>query len=165
MPDFFTSPTFWLVVSFCFFIALIVRPIVGIIISSLDYQRNLISQQLEESRLAKDEAEIVLKDAQDQKIAAKDKSDHIIKNAIEEGKRLTEDYNKKLEVFLDGEEKRTKANIARLEMESMRRLQDKVFDISFSFSKNILSNFSANSQDFRSSLDKNVLNKLRKFKF
>lgn len=165
MTDFFTSPTLWLIVSFCFFVFFIVRPIVGIIISSLDYQRNLISEQLEEARLAKEEAEIVLKEAQNQKTAAKDKSEQIVKNAIEEGKRLAEDYNKKLEVFLNSEEKRTKANISRLEMESMRRLQDKVFDISFSFSKNILSNFSSNSQDFRSSLDKNVLNKLRKFKF
>jgi len=164
MPDFFTSPSFWLFVSFCFFVAVLVIPVVKLVIGWLDKQRNVISQQLEEARLAKEEAEAILKDAQSQSVAANDRSDQIVKNAIEEGKRITEDYNKKLELFLDSEEKRTKANIARLEMESMRRLQDKVFDISFSFSKNILSNFSS-SHDFRSALDKNVLGKLKKFKF
>lgn len=165
MTDFFTSPSFWLVVSFVFFLALIIAPIVKIVIGWLDGQRNIISQQLDDSRLAKEEAEAVLKSAREESTAAKDNSEQIVKNAIEEGKRITEDYNKKLEEFLDSEEKRTKANIARLEMESVRRLQDKVFDISFSFSKNILSNFSSNSQDFRSSLEKSVLSNLRKFKF
>jgi len=165
MTDFFTSPSFWLIVSFIFFVALIVRPIVRIVLTWLDGQRDIISQQLDDSRLAKEEAEAVLKNAREESTAAKDNSEQIVKNAIEEGKRITEDYNKKLEEFLDSEEKRTKANIARLEMESVRRLQDKVFDISFSFSKNILSNFSSNSQDFRSSLEKSVLSNLRKFKF
>ena len=165
MTDFFTSPSFWLTVSFVLFLALIVAPIVKIVISWLDGQRDIISQQLDDSRLAKEEAEAVLKSAREESIAAKDNSEQIVKNAIEEGKRITEDYNKKLEEFLDSEEKRTKSNIARLEMESVRRLQDKVFDISFSFSKNILSNFSSNSQDFRSSLEKSVLSNLRKFKF
>jgi F0F1-type ATP synthase membrane subunit b/b' len=165
MTDFFTSPSFWLIVSFVFFLALIIAPIVKIVIGWLDGQRNIISQQLDDSRLAKEEAEAVLKSAREESTAAKDNSEQIVKNAIEEGKRITEDYNKKLEEFLDSEEKRTKANIARLEMESVRRLQDKVFDISFSFSKNILSNFSSNSQDFRSSLEKSVLSNLRKFKF
>lgn len=165
MTDFFTSPTFWLVVSFVFFLALIIRPIVLIVLTWLDGQRDIISQQLDDSRLAKEEAEAVLRKAREESTAAKDNSEQIVKNAIEEGKRITEDYNKKLEEFLDSEEKRTKANIARLEMESVRRLQDKVFDISFSFSKNILSNFSSNSQDFRSSLEKSVLSNLRKFKF
>jgi len=165
MTDFFTSPSFWLTVSFFLFLSLIVAPIVKIVISWLDGQRDIISQQLDDSRLAKEEAEAVLKSAREESIAAKDNSEQIVKNAIEEGKRITEDYNKKLEEFLDSEEKRTKSNIARLEMESVRRLQDKVFDISFSFSKNILSNFSSNSQDFRSSLEKSVLSNLRKFKF
>ena len=165
MTDFFTSPSFWLIVSFVLFLALIVRPIVSIVLTWLDGQRDIISQQLDDSRLAKEEAEAVLKNAREESTAAKDNSEQIVKNAIEEGKRITEDYNKKLEEFLDSEEKRTKANIARLEMESVRRLQDKVFDISFSFSKNILSNFSSNSQDFRSSLEKSVLSNLRKFKF
>lgn len=165
MPNFFTDPSFWLLVSFCCFVFLIVRPVVTIIISNLDNQRDVIAQQLEESRLAKEEAESVLKNAREQKIAAKDKSEQIVQNAVEEGKNITEDYNRKLESFLNSEEQRTKANIARLEMESVRRLQDKVFDISFSFSKNILSNFSSNSQEFRSSLDKSVLDNLRKFKF
>jgi len=165
MTDFFTSPSFWLTVSFVLFLSLIVAPIVKIVISWLDGQRDIISQQLDDSRLAKEEAEAVLKSAREESIAAKDNSEQIVKNAIEEGKRITEDYNKKLEEFLDSEEKRTKSNIARLEMESVRRLQDKVFDISFSFSKNILSNFSSNSQDFRSSLEKSVLSNLRKFKF
>jgi F0F1-type ATP synthase membrane subunit b/b' len=165
MTDFFTSPSFWLTVSFVFFLALIIAPIVKIVIGWLDGQRNIISQQLDDSRLAKEEAEAVLKSAREESTAAKDNSEQIVKNAIEEGKRITEDYNKKLEEFLDSEEKRTKANIARLEMDSVRRLQDKVFDISFSFSKNILSNFSSNSQDFRSSLEKSVLSNLRKFKF
>jgi F-type H+-transporting ATPase subunit b len=164
MTDFFT-PSFWLIVSFVLFLVLIIRPIVKIVIGWLDGQRNIISQQLDDSRLAKEEAEAVLKSAREESTAAKDNSEQIVKNAIEEGKRITEDYNKKLEEFLDSEEKRTKANIARLEMESVRRLQDKVFDISFSFSKNILSNFSSNSQDFRSSLEKSVLSNLRKFKF
>jgi F0F1-type ATP synthase membrane subunit b/b' len=165
MTDFFTSPSFWLVVSFAFFVALIVAPVVRIVIGWLDGQRNIISQQLEDSRTAKEEAEAVLKSAHDERVAANENSEKIVKNAIDEGKRITADYNKKLEEFLDSEEKRTKSNIARLEMESMRRLQDKVFDISFSFSKNILSNFSSNSQDFRSSLEKSVLSNLRKFKF
>jgi F0F1-type ATP synthase membrane subunit b/b' len=165
MTDFFTSPSFWLTVSFVFFLALIIRPIVLIVLTWLDGQRDIISQQLDDSRLAKEEAEAVLRKAREESTAAKDNSEQIVKNAIEEGKRITEDYNKKLEEFLDSEEKRTKANIARLEMESVRRLQDKVFDISFSFSKNILSNFSSNSQDFRSSLEKSVLSNLRKFKF
>ena len=165
MFNIFSSPSFWLFVSFSFFALLIVRPIVSIIISNLDYHRNTISEQLNDSKRSREEAESFLEEAQKQRRVAKKESERIIANALEEGKCLSEDSHKKLADFLKNEEKRTEANIARLESESIMRLQDKVFDVSFQFSKRILSDFSSQSQDFRSSLDKETLKKLREIKF
>jgi len=162
--DFFTTPSFWLVVSFAFFIILIVRPIVGIIISSLDDQRELISSELKESRLAREEAEAILTNSKAQREKAKVQCDLIIKNALEESKRLVESSNENLKEFLAMEDKRTKENINRLEMDSMKRLEEKVFDISFALSRNILNKFCSDSQDFRSNLDKDILGKLKSFR-
>jgi len=152
-----SSPSFYLCVSFALFLFLIIRPIVVIIISSLDYQRKSISDQLESARCAREEAESFLEDAQNQRRIAKEESERIISNAVDEGDRLSKESYDRLEDFLKMEEKRTESSIIRLENESVTRLQDKVFDISFQFSKQILLNFSTQSKDFRSSLDKEIL--------
>jgi len=164
MFSIFSAPSFWLFISFVLFVVVIVRPVVGLIITSLDYQRGLISDQLNSSRQVRERAESLLEKARDQRVVAKKESERIISNALEEGKRLNDDYRKKLEEFLRSEEKRTENNISRLEVDSVNRLQDKVFDISFNFAKQILSDFSVKSQNFRSSVDKNVLSKLKDFK-
>jgi len=164
MFSLFSSPSFYLCISFSLFLFFIVKPIVGIIISSLDYQRKSISDQLENSKRSREEAESFLEDAQKQRRIAKEESERIISNAIDEGKRLSEESHDRLEDFFKIEEKRTKSSIARLENESLIRLQDKVFDISFQFSKQILSNLPNQSKDFRTSLDKEILNKFQNFK-
>jgi len=159
-----SSPSLWLCVSFAFFVYLIVRPIVGIIISNLDYHRKSISEQLESSRCSKEKAETFLENAQNQRRIAKEESERIISNAIEEGKRLSKESYGRLEEFLNMEEKRTEDNISRLEQDSLIRLQDKVFDISFQFSKQILLKLPNQSKDLRLSLDKDILNKFTNFK-
>jgi len=159
-----SSPSFYLCVSFSLFLFLIIRPIVIIIISSLDHQRKSISDQLESSRCSREEAESFLEDAQNQRRIAKEESERIISNAIDEGKRLSKESYDRLEDFLKMEEKRTESSIVRLENESLTRLQDKVFDISFQFSKQILVNLPSQSKDFRTSLDKEILNKFQNFK-
>jgi F0F1-type ATP synthase membrane subunit b/b' len=164
MFSIFSSPSFWLCISFVLFVVVLVRPIVGLIITSLDYQRGLISEELDSSKQIRERAESFLEDARNQRIIAKQDSERIISNALEEGKRLNDDYRKKLEEFLLNEEKRTEISISRLEKDSINRLQDQVFDISFHFAKQILLDFSVKSQNFRSSVDKDVLNKLKNFK-
>jgi len=164
MFSIFSAPSFWLFISFVLFVVVIVRPVVGLIITSLDYQRGLISDQLNSSKQIRERAESLLESARNQRVVAKKESESIISNAIEEGKRLNDDYRKKLEEFLRSEEKRTENNISRLEVDSVNRLQDKVFDISFNFAKQVLSDFSVKSQNFRSSVDKDVLNKLKDFR-
>lgn len=164
MFSIFSAPSFWLFISFVLFVVVIVRPVVGLIITSLDYQRGLISDQLNSSKQIRERAESLLESARNQRVVAKKESESIISNALEEGKRLNDDYRKKLEEFLRSEEKRTENNISRLEVDSVNRLQDKVFDISFNFAKQVLSDFSVKSQNFRSSVDKDVLNKLKDFR-
>jgi len=164
MFSIFSAPSFWLFISFVLFVVVIVRPVVGLIITSLDYQRDLISDQLNSSRQIRERAETLLESARNQRVVAKKESESIISNALNEGKRLNDDYRIKLEDFLRSEEKRTENNISRLEADSINRLQDKVVDISFNFAKQILSDFSVKSQNFRSSVDKDVLSKLKDFK-
>ena len=163
MLNFFSLPSFWLFISFSFFLFLIVRPLAGIVISNLDYYRNTISEQLEESKKAREEAEAFLKEAQDQRKIVKDKSELIINNTLKEGKCLNDDSRRRLLEFLKNEEKRTEANVSRLESDSINRLQEKVFDISFSFSKKVLSDLILKSEEFRSSLNRDVLNKIKDF--
>jgi F0F1-type ATP synthase membrane subunit b/b' len=164
MSSIFLAPSFWLFISFVLFVIIIVRPVVGLIVTSLDYQRGLISEQLDSSKQVREHAESFLEEARSQRSVAKKESEQIISNALEEGQRLNDDYRKKLEEFLRSEEKRTEINISRLESDSINRLQDKVFDVSFYFAKQILSDLSVKSQNFRSSVDKDVLNKLKDFK-
>ncbi|MCP4922521.1 MAG: hypothetical protein GY915_00620 [bacterium] len=157
------TPGFWLSISFILFLILIGRPVWKLILLNLDAQSKAISAQLEEAKKARTEAETFLDAAREQKKAAAEQAEAILDHARKEGARLEMDASKSLEDILKREEKRAKESIARLEADSLKRLQEEASRISLHAAKEILTTLMSD-KDAQTALDQKILEELKKAK-
>jgi F-type H+-transporting ATPase subunit b len=137
--EFIYEPEFWVAVSFFIFIGVLVY--FGVhtkVVSALDARALLISQELEEARRLREEAEKVLADYRRKLADVVLEVDNIIALATTEAKTLAAETRQSLKEHFDRRIKLAEEKIARAEMEAVREFQSVAVDAAIAAAQNLI---------------------------
>jgi F-type H+-transporting ATPase subunit b len=137
--QFIYEPEFWVAVSFFIFIGVLVYFGVHMkVVSALDARALLISQELEEARRLREEAENVLADYRRKLGDVVMEVDNIIALATTEAKTLAAETRQSLKEHFDRRIKIAEEKIARAEMEAVRELRSDAVDAAIAAAQNLI---------------------------
>jgi F-type H+-transporting ATPase subunit b len=137
--QFIYEPEFWVAVSFFIFIGVLVYFGVHMkVVSALDARALLISQELEEARRLREEAEKVLADYRRKLADVVMEVDNIIALATTEAKTLAAETRQSLKEHFDRRIKIAEEKIARAEMEAVRELRSDAVDAAIATAQNLI---------------------------
>ena len=127
---FIYDPEFWVAVSFFIFIGVLVYFGVHMkVVSALDARALLISQELEEARRLREEAEKLLVDYRRKLSDVVTEVDNIIALAAKQAETLAAETRQSLKEHVDRRIKLAEERIARAEMEAVRELRNDAVDV------------------------------------
>ena len=137
--QFIYEPEFWVAVSFFIFIGVLVYFGVHMkVVSALDARALLISQELEEARRLREEAEKVLADYQRKLGDVVTEVDNIVALATTEAKTLAAETRQSLKEYFDRRIKLAEEKIARAEMEAVREFRSVAVDAAIAAAQNLI---------------------------
>ena len=137
--QFIYEPEFWVAVSFFIFIGVLVYFGVHMkVVSALDARALLISQELEEARRLREEAEKVLADYQRKLGDVVMEVDNITALATTEAKTLAAETRQSLKEHFDRRIKLAEEKIARAEMEAVREFRSVAVDAAIAAAQNLI---------------------------
>jgi len=137
--QFIYEPEFWVAVSFFIFIGVLVYFGVHMkVVSALDARALLISQELEEARRLREEAENVLADYRRKLGDVVTEVDNITALATTEAKTLAAETRQSLKEYFDRRIKLAEEKIARAEMEAVRELRSIAVDAAIAAAQNLI---------------------------
>lgn len=137
--QFIYEPEFWVAVSFFIFIGVLVYFGVHMkVVSALDARALLISQELEEARRLREEAEKVLADYRRKLGDVVTEVDNITALATTEAKTLAAETRQSLKEYFDRRIKLAEEKIARAEMEAVRELRSDAVDAAIAAAQNLI---------------------------
>jgi F-type H+-transporting ATPase subunit b len=137
--QFIYEPEFWVAVSFFIFIGVLVYFGVHMkVVSALDARALLISQELEEARRLREEAEKVLADYQRKLGDVVTEVDKITALAAKQAETLAAETRQSLKEYFDRRIKIAEEKIARAEMEAVRELRSDAVDAAIAAAQNLI---------------------------
>lgn len=137
--QFIYEPEFWVAVSFFIFIGVLVYFGVHMkVVSALDARALLISQELEEARRLREEAEKVLADYRRKLGDVVMEVDNITALATTEAKTLAAETRQSLKEYFDRRIKLAEEKIARAEMEAVREFRSVAVDAAIAAAQNLI---------------------------
>jgi len=137
--QFIYEPEFWVAVSFFIFIGVLVYFGVHMkVVSALDARALLISQELEEARRLREEAEKVLADYRRKLGDVVMEVDNIVALATTEAKTLAAETRQSLKEHFDRRIKLAEEKIARAEMEAVREFRSVAVDAAIAAAQNLI---------------------------
>ena len=137
--QFIYEPEFWVAVSFFIFIGVLVYFGVHMkVVSALDARALLISQELEEARRLREEAEKVLADYRRKLGDVVMEVDNITALATTEAKTLAAETRQSLKEHFDRRIKLAEEKIARAEMEAVREFRSVAVDAAIAAAQNLI---------------------------
>ncbi len=137
--QFIYEPEFWVAVSFFIFIGVLVYFGVHMkVVSALDARALLISQELEEARRLREEAEKVLADYRRKLGDVVMEVDNIVALATTEAKTLAAETRHSLKEYFDRRIKLAEEKIARAEMEAVREFRSVAVDAAIAAAQNLI---------------------------
>ena len=137
--QFIYEPEFWVAVSFFIFIGVLVYFGVHMkVVSALDARALLISQELEEARRLREEAENVLADYRRKLGDVVTEVDNITALATTEAKTLAAETRQSLKEYFDRRIKLAEEKIARAEMETVREFRSVAVDAAIAAAQNLI---------------------------
>jgi F-type H+-transporting ATPase subunit b len=137
--QFIYEPEFWVAVSFFIFIGVLVYFGVHMkVVSALDARALLISQELEEARRLREEAEKVLADYRRKLGDVVMEVDNIVALATTEAKTLAAETRQLLKEHFDRRIKLAEEKIARAEMEAVREFRSVAVDAAIAAAQNLI---------------------------
>lgn len=137
--QFIYEPEFWVAVSFFIFIGVLVYFGVHMkVVSALDARALLISQELEEARRLREEAEKVLADYRRKLGDVVTEVDNITALATTEAKTLAAETRQSLKEYFDRRIKLAEEKIARAEMEAVREFRRVAVDAAIAAAQNLI---------------------------
>ena len=137
--EFIYEPEFWVAVSFFIFIGVLVYFGVHMkVVSALDARALLISQELEEARRLREEAENVLADYRRKLGDVVTEVDNITALATTEAKNLAAETRQSLKEYFDRRIKLAEEKIARAEMEAVRELRSDAVEIAIAAAQKLI---------------------------
>jgi F-type H+-transporting ATPase subunit b len=137
--EFIYEPEFWVAVSFFIFVGVLVY--FGVhtkIISALDARAFLITQELEEARRLREEAEKVLADYRRKLADVVTEVDDIVALAAKEAEILAAETRQSLKEYFDRRIKLAEEKIARAENEAVREFRSVVVDAAIAAAENLI---------------------------
>ena len=137
--QFISEPEFWVAVSFFIFIGVLVYFGVHMkVVSALDARALLISQELEEARRLREEAEKVLADYQRKLGDVVTEVDNITALVAKQAETLAAETRQSLKEHFDRRIKLAEEKIARAEMEAVRELRNDAVDAAIAAAQNLI---------------------------
>ena len=137
--QFIYESEFWVAVSFFIFIGVLVYFGVHMkVVSALDARALLISQELEEARRLREEAENVLADYRRKLGDVVTEVDNITALATTEAKTVAAETRQSLKEYFDRRIKLAEEKIARAEMEAVREFRSVAVDAAIAAAQNLI---------------------------
>jgi F-type H+-transporting ATPase subunit b len=137
--EFIYEPEFWVAVSFFIFIGVLIY--LGIhkkVASALDARALRISEELEEARRIREEADKLLADYRRKLGDVVTEVDNIIALAVKQAETLAVETRQSLKDHVERRIKLAEEKIARAEMEAVRELRNDVVDVAIAAAQNLI---------------------------
>jgi F-type H+-transporting ATPase subunit b len=137
--EFIYEPEFWVAVSFFIFIGVLIY--LGIhkkVASALDARALRISEELEEARRVREEADKLLADYRRKLGDVVTEVDNIIALAVKQAETLAVETRQSLKDHVERRIKLAEEKIARAEMEAVRELRNDVVDVAIAAAQNLI---------------------------
>jgi F-type H+-transporting ATPase subunit b len=137
--EFIYEPEFWVAVSFFIFIGVLIY--LGIhkkVASALDARALRISEELEEARRIREEADKLLADYRRKLGDVVTEVDNIIALAVKQAETLAVETRQSLKEHVERRIKLAEGKIARAEMEAVRELRNDVVDVAIAAAQNLI---------------------------
>jgi F-type H+-transporting ATPase subunit b len=125
----FSTPEFWLAVSFALFVGLLARPVSQKIGAALDGRSKKIETEIEEATRLRDEAQALLASYQRKSREALKEAEDILANAEAEAKRLAEEAAAELAASLKRREQLALDKIAQAEARAIDDVRNAAVDV------------------------------------
>lgn len=135
----FSDPTFWVLVAFVLFFALIFYlKVPGKLAAQLDARADKIRSELEEAKALREEAQAAYAEYQRKAEEAAREADNIVAHAREESARLAEKMRADLEASLERRKAQAEAKIAQAEQQAIDEVRNRAVEIATAAATQIL---------------------------
>ncbi|MDD9878644.1 MAG: F0F1 ATP synthase subunit B [Magnetovibrio sp.] len=135
----FQDPTFWVLVSFVMFVAVLVYlKVPGMVTGALDKRAEKIKSDLDEAEALLTEAQDLLASYQKKQREAADEAEKIKAAAREEAKRITDHGQERLAQSLERREKLAMDRIAQAEAAAVDAIKAETVDIAIDATRELL---------------------------
>ncbi|GAB6052927.1 F0F1 ATP synthase subunit B [Magnetospira thiophila] len=135
---FYTTPEFWVFVSFVLFVILAARPIFRVITTGLDDRAETIKAQLDEAEQLRREAKDMLASYQRKQREASEEAERILIHAKEEAERIRTRAAEELKNTIKRREQQAKERIAQAEAKAMADVQSIAADVALIAAKQLI---------------------------
>ncbi len=134
-----SNPETWVAIAFLIFVGvLIYYKVPGMITAGLDKKSAGIANQLNEAKLLREEAEKLLKEFEDKRIAAEQEAKDIVANAKLEAERIAQETNQKMVDFVARRTAAAEAKIAQAEADAAAEVRAAAIEAAVKASEVIL---------------------------
>ncbi len=134
----FQDPTFWVLVAFIIFFALLGKPMVGMATAALDKRADKITADLDEAERLREEAQDLLASYQKkQRDAARD-AEEIVAAAKEEAERIAKHGEERLTETLARREKQAMDRIGQAEANALEQVQAYAVEVAIDATRVVL---------------------------
>lgn len=136
---FFSTPEFWVALSFVLFLGLVFYfKVPGKITSALDKRAEVIRHELDEARRLRDEAQAILSDYRRKHKDVEKEATDIVRLARSEAEALAAETGKKLEESLERRTRMAEEKIARAEKQAMAEVRAEAINVAIAASEQII---------------------------
>ena len=134
----FLDPEFWVAIAFLLVVAMVFRPAVKAITSTLDERAAKIRIQIEEARKLREDAQALLADYQRKQRDAMAEAEKIIAQAREEAARLKVDAERDLEHAIERRKQQALDRISQSEAQAIAQVRDTAVDVALAAAEKLI---------------------------
>ena len=134
----FSDPSFWFLVAFVIFVALIGKKLWVFITEHLDLRSEKIEENIEEAIRLRDDAQTLLNEAKQKHLEASQHADKIIDRANQEAVRISNESQTELEQFMKKRESQIEDRINYAEEQAVNDIRNQAIEIALSAAENLL---------------------------
>ena len=141
----FSDPRFWLAISFCIFLALLIKYVFPKIAAALDSKTKQIADQISAAKQMRESAEQLLLEAKKHHDESLQYCHKLIENAKDEAEKLLADSQRALEEELSKKTNLAKEKIKLEEEKAIREIKTEIIRSAITAIENKATNLSGNS--------------------
>jgi F-type H+-transporting ATPase subunit b len=134
----FADPSFWVGLAFVLVVALIYKPAMKAISTSLDARAAGIRTQIEEARKLREDAQALLADYQRKQRDAMAEAEKIIAQAKDEAKRLRAEAEQDLTRSIERRKQQALERIAQTEAQAVAQVQNTAVDVALAAAETLM---------------------------